>query len=306
MKRNLAMAAGGILLLLLFPYIVTLFMTGTFVREQVEQAESGKRIRVEDEFGVTEIDLEAYAVGAAASQIPGDYEEEAVKAQMIIVRTYLYKTMGDADVMDSQAFSCGYWDTADREEAWGEQFAEYQEKFSRAGQETAGQVLFYEGQLIDAMFHRASAGMTRAAGEEFPYLASTDSNQDVDMDGYVTIREFRPSELVSAIGALRGQSLTEEEAMNIQIVSRDEAGYVQTVMAGTEEYSGDETAAALGLPSPAFSVSRTETGLKFVDKGSGHGYGLSQWGANKLAAEGQDAAAILSYYYKNITIAFFE
>ena len=94
--------------------------------------------------------------------------------------------------------------------------------------------------------------------------------------------------------------------MNIQIVSRDEAGYVQTVMAGTEEYSGDETAAALGLPSPAFSVSRTETGLKFVDKGSGHGYGLSQWGANKLAAEGQDAAAILSYYYKNITIAFFE
>ena len=37
-------------------------------------------------------------------------------------------------------------------------------------------------------------------------------------------------------------------------------------------------------------------------KGSGHGYGVSQWGANKLAQEGKDAAAILNYYFQNITV----
>ena len=62
---------------------------------------------------------------------------------------------------------------------------------------------------------------------------------------------------------------------------------------------------ALSLPSPAFSISQTESGLKFVVKGSGHGYGLSQWGANKLAREGKDALGILNYYFQNITVETF-
>ena len=74
------------------------------------------------------------------------------------------------------------------------------------------------------------------------------------------------------------------------------------VLVGAEEYTGDEIAAALELPSPAFSVSKTEKGLKFVTKGSGHGYGLSQWGANRLAEEGKDAVTILNTYFQNISV----
>lgn len=302
MKRKFWMAAGGTILLLLFPYITTLFITGKITVHQEIITKSGKTILIAGELGTEKIDLEEYIVGVAAAQIPGDYEEEALKAQAIIVRTYLYKTMGEENTVQSSVFSCDYWNLDTRQKQWGDDFEEYQDKFERAAAETSGLVLLYEGNLIDAMFHRASAGSTRNAGDAFPYLKSVSSSQDVDMDGYVTIREFSGEELAAAIESLDGQKITAEDALGLQVVARDEAGYVETVMAGTAQYSGDELAAALLLPSAAFSVSQTEAGLKFVDKGAGHGYGFSQWGANKLALEGQDAAEILTYYYQGVAM----
>ena len=37
-------------------------------------------------------------------------------------------------------------------------------------------------------------------------------------------------------------------------------------------------------------------------RGIGHGYGLSQAGADYMAAEGWDYQDILHYYYKNISL----
>lgn len=300
MKKNVWITAG--IILFLFPYIVTLFLTGKVTKQTEEIEKSGRIVRITGDFDTAEMDLEEYALGVAAAQIPGDYEAEAIKAQVILVRTYLYKTMGDAEDIESKALSCTYWDTDTRKKEWKDNYSEYQEKFKRAVSETAGQVLTYEGALIDGMFHRASAAMTRDGGESLPYMKSVSGSRDVDMDGYVTIREFSGAELSPAIGNIRGIAVTEEEALKLQIAAREESGYVQTVLVGTEEYTGDEIAATLSLPSSAFSVTQTDKGLKFVDKGSGHGYGLSQWGANKLAGEGMDAVSILSYYFQNVSI----
>ncbi|QNM04725.1 SpoIID/LytB domain-containing protein [Qiania dongpingensis] len=302
MKRNFLLAAGGTILLFLFPYMVTLFITGKITMAPKQTADSGRTVQIKSEYGTEEIDLEDYVQGVAASQIPGNYEKEAVKAQVIIARTYLYKMMGDETAIAGSELSCGYWDTETRKKEWGDNYLEYQEKFKQAASESAGQVLTYQGSLIDAMFHRASAGKTRDGGELLPYIKSVDSSQDVDMEGYVTIREYSAPDLVSAISSLRGQQLTDTDALGLQIAARDDAGYVQSVMAGTETYTGEEVASVLSLPSSAFSITQSENGIKFVDKGSGHGYGLSQWGANKLAGEGKDAAAILAYYYQNVSI----
>lgn len=302
MKKSYSTVLGGTILLFLFPYIFTLFASGSISEEPKEIAESGKVIVREGTYGKEEIDLEEYALGVAASQVPGDYEKEAVKAQLILARTYLYKAMGGADRIPESELYCTYLDRAGREKAWEAEFAAYEEKFEAAASETSGQVVLFEGNPADAMFHRASAGMTRDGGEAFPYIKSVDSGQDVDMEDYVTIKEYSEAELASAIGGIRGISLGAGEALELQIVSRDGAGYVTQAMAGTEEYTGEELAAALSLPSPAFSISQTEKGLKFVVKGSGHGYGLSQWGANKMALEGKDAVTILTYYFQGVTV----
>ncbi len=302
MKKSYSTVLIGTILLFLFPYIVTLFVSGSISREPKVIGKSGKVILRESAYGKEEIDLEEYAIGVAASQVPGNYEKDAVKVQLILARTYLYKALGEADRISEAELHCTYLDSAGRKKEWGEDFAAYEEKFEAAASETAGQVVLYEGSLADAMFHRASAGMTREGGEAFPYLKSVDGGLDVDMENYVTIKTYFESELAAGISAIRGQSLGNGEALGLQIVSRDGAGYVTQVMVGTEAYTGDELAAALSLPSAAFSVSQTEGSLKFVVKGSGHGYGVSQWGANKLALEGKDAAAILNYYFQNITI----
>ncbi len=302
MKKGYSAVLFGTILLFLFPYIVTLFVSGSISEEPEKIRESGKLIVRKGAYGTEEVDLEEYAVGVAASQIPGTYEKEAVKVQLILARTYLCKAMGEAERLEEAELSCTYLDRAGREKEWGKEYGAIEEKFEAAAAETAGMVIRFEGGLADAMFHRASAGMTRDGGEAFPYLKSVDGSRDVDMEDYVTIREYPEAELAGAITGIRGQSLGAGEALGLQIVSRDSAGYVTRVMAGTEEYTGEELAAALSLPSPAFSVSQTEKGLKFVVKGSGHGYGVSQWGANKMALEGKDAQTILNYYFQNITV----
>ena len=42
--------------------------------------------------------------------------------------------------------------------------------------------------------------------------------------------------------------------------------------------------------------------MRAVAKGIGHGYGLSQAGANARAREGWKAEEILTYFYKNIEL----
>ncbi len=303
MKRKRLLAAGGILLLLLFPYIVTLLAAE---KEDggsgVQIPPSGKVICRQGALGTEELDLEEYVIGVAAAQIPGDYEKEAVAAQMTAARTYLYKTMGDQTSIGEEEISCGYLDREERLEAWGEEAEAWEEKFRLAASETAGQVITFQGELIDPMFHRASAGMTRDGGEAFPYLEPVDSSGDLEMENFVTILEMTGEEAAEAVAPIRQLPVTAAEALEMQITARDSSGYVTGILVGTEEYTGEETAEALGLPSPSFSVTRTEKGLKFVVKGAGHGYGLSQWGAHMQALSGQESEAILAYYFQNTSI----
>ena len=46
----------------------------------------------------------------------------------------------------------------------------------------------------------------------------------------------------------------------------------------------------------------TKKGLIVFGQGSGHGVGMSQWGAKYLASRGQKAERILKYYYRGVQI----
>ena len=43
-------------------------------------------------------------------------------------------------------------------------------------------------------------------------------------------------------------------------------------------------------------------GLKVFGQGSGHGVGMSQWGAKYMASKGQKAERILKHYYRGVQI----
>ena len=78
---------------------------------------------------------------------------------------------------------------------------------------------------------------------------------------------------------------------------------MEEIQIGGQVYTGDEAMELLQLPSPAFTISHLEGGrVEAVCHGVGHGIGLSQYGAEKLAEKGYGAEAILGYYFKNAEV----
>ena len=297
--------AGLCLLALLIPYVVTLLWTGRAEGNKTFSKEAQKSIILDGGAVPAEVDLEEYLIGVLALQIPASYEKETLKAQAVIARTYLYKQLGDQKEIPESALKLDYLEESRMEEVWGqEHYLEYYEKIRDAVNDTKGEVIKYGGSLIDPLFHRISAGRTREGDSLHPYLQSVDCETDLEAENYMTITTFTRKEFADKLNAMSDSpGLTPEQSLeSIQIVSKDEGGYVIKVQAGSKIYGGEDISAALGLPSCAFSFEDYEGTVRCSVKGIGHGYGFDQYGADLKAGEGEKAEELLKFYYKNIVI----
>jgi len=59
---------------------------------------------------------------------------------------------------------------------------------------------------------------------------------------------------------------------------------------------------ATTLPSADFTAAPNGDSFVFAGRGSGHGVGLCQWGANAMAKAGHTATQILAHYYQETTV----
>ena len=84
----------------------------------------------------------------------------------------------------------------------------------------------------------------------------------------------------------------------------DAAGSVAPLSVGGITVKGSQLRSALGLRSACFEweVRDDGQGMVFFVTGHGHGVGLSQYGANQMAAEGADYREILTHYYSGTTV----
>lgn len=302
---------------LVIPYIVTLSWTGTIHGEElrhVQQSEATGRRRIlldRNQSGYY-MDVEDYLPGILARQMPAGYEPEALRAQAIAARTYIYKQMGHltdkepSKEIPESALDMDYLETDQMKAMWGTaQFPAIYEKLESAVKSTSGTVMTYEGQYIDAMFCRASAGKTRAGDYNHPYLQPVDCPGDVQADGFLQMVHWTPDEFTRMINDIPSADSTvrrisaDQVPSAIQIVSRDGSGYVTQVQIGGFLYTGEEIQYALGLQSSCFVLEPYEDGVRATVKGVGHGFGMSQAAANARAGEGWKAEDILPYFYKN-------
>ena len=261
------------------------------------------------------LDLEEYLPGVLAVEIPAQYEPEALKAQAVIARTYIRKQMketkeGTLEIQES-ALDLDYPQLEQLRQKWGtEEFPALYEKLEIAVKDTKGMVMTYEGDYIDPMFCRTSAGMTRRGDENHPYLEPVECPGDPQAPGFTQIlawdaREF--AQLVNQIPPGAGEAetaaiLPEQIPESIQIVEREEGGYVRQISIGGRLLSGEAVRYGLGLNSCAFELEGQGDGVGARVRGSGHGYGLSQTEANRKAKEGWTAEEILKHFYKNIEL----
>ena len=244
-------------------------------------------------------DLEEYLVGVVLAEMPASFREEALKAQAVVARTYGVRALEgkrkhqEGDICGDSTCCQGYSDPAD----YGGTAAALQ-KVRDAVAATAGQVLTYEGELVEATYFSCSGGVTEDAvavwGTDVPYLQSVASPGEENAAYYVDRVEFSPAEFLRKLDL----KLTGDPDTWFGKVAYTAGGGVDTMVIGGKTYKGTEIRKLLGLRSTAFDMDATEEIITVTTRGYGHRVGMSQYGADAMASSGSTYGEILTHYYQ--------
>lgn len=270
---------------------------------QAEQASSAMpvNVRIDGESVIT-MNMDDYLTGVLLAEMPAAFEPEALKAQSVVARTYARKAVatggkhGDGSVCTESSCCQGYCAAEEYLQQGGR--PEDVEKIRSAVFATSGQVLTYQGELIEATYFSCSGGSTEDAlavwGADFPYLQAVESPGEDAAAHYQDTVVFSRTELEQALGI----TLTGHPEGWIQTVSYTRGGGVDAISIGGTFFTGPEIRRKLDLRSTAFSTSADGENLSITTRGYGHRVGMSQYGANAMALEGHTYAEILAHYYQ--------
>lgn len=264
------------------------------IKNQIGEKTETILVEIIRESGIEKIPLETYLIGVIASEMPADFELEALKAQAVASRSFAASRNYSVD--DTTA-SQVYKDDETLRKQWGNEYESKYTKIHRAIEQTKGEIMVYQNEIISAVFFSSSNGYTNNSQDywisETPYLVSVDSHWDTTENlDQIRSAYFDWNQLSALFG----------EGYSYEITSWYDNGYVRQVHFNDQEYSGRQVRELLGLASSSFEIIQDDTGITFITSGSGHGVGMSQYGANGMAKEGYDYQAILKHYYQGIEI----
>lgn len=315
MKKILIKTLSVSVLVLLIPFLITTF----FGENQDTSSVNAMNFTIYYEENGTKdkLSFDDYLLGVVAANMPAGYAMEALKAQTVIARTYaLYNIslLGQEQknklTYTTSELGLSYLSMDSLEKYWGSKdYSSFFTKLENAVYATKNKILVYDDKLILPAFFDTGSGLTRSASEawgvDIPYLVSVPSKQDVTSTSYLRIYEFKISDLITAIKKYYTDAALSEDKFfdEVTVKTRDSAGYVLEISLGTQTVSGEEFAKAVGLQSNDFYIEEYEGKARIICNGSGHGVGLSQYGANSMAEDGSDYNHILKYYYTGVSIA---
>ena len=256
---------------------------------------------------VRELPLEDYLVGVLAGEMPASFELEALKAQAVAARTYTLSCAkshkhGEADICSNPSHCQAWLDEAAMRKNWGENYAKNRAVLSYAVAETAGCWLSYGGEPIFAAFHSSSAGATEDCGAIWnprPYLVSVLSPESAEtVPNYVTQLRFAVLDFRDMLLSLRPEAdFSNSPETWLGNIEHDNSGRVSSAVLGGASFSGVELRKLFSLRSTAFTLVYEDGQFCFTVTGSGHGVGMSQYGANVMAQQGADWREIVGHYY---------
>ncbi len=250
---------------------------------------------------VNVLPLEDYLKGVIPKEVIPSWKMDAIKAQAVAARTYaLYHKGG----FKSQ----GYDVTDDtRSQVYGGISAET-ESTNRAVNETAGEIVTYQGKVIDAVFHSSSGGYTENSemvwGSNLPYLRGVKEVQNgTPWTKSIDMQSFAKAVYGGKLKSIQLSKLKIGQAHHT--LDRGISGRVRTITLngtnGKKLISGDKLQSMYGLNSTLFDISVKGKMIVITGYGYGHGLGLSQWGAEAMASRYGDGKD----YYKKILQHYF-
>ena len=257
-----------------------------------------------------------YRIGAAAAELPADWPDEAIKAQMVAAWSYALfqqqqaRAAGQAhDLSADPARRQGFMTREVLESYWGVDFETNYARLAALADQVDGWVVQWQGAPAACCYHASSCGHTEASQnvwtESLAYLQGVDSPWDTAADGWEVTVTYTVQQMTDALQlnfADRGLDLSGEPADWFGAPTLTAAGYVASQPVAGAELTGTELRGALGLRSAAFTVVYADRTFSVTTHGYGHGVGLSQWGARGMALEGKHCADILAWYYPGTTL----
>ncbi|MGI6413276.1 MAG: stage II sporulation protein D [Syntrophomonadaceae bacterium] len=260
-----------------------------------------------EEKKVITLPFEAYIIGTVCAEMPASFELEALKAQAVCARTYAIRKIMEGKKypmganLSDDIYSCqAYITESEFTKLHHPDAKQYLKKIQRAVNETRGQIMLYDGQPIDALYHSTCGGRTESAsevwGKKVPYLQSAECGYCAESRHYEAVQVFSVQEINSALGEKGNGSL------NLKVIEKSPSGRIKKVLINNLTLTGEEIRRRLNLASNWWSYRIAPDSITINTRGYGHGVGLCQYGANGLARDGKRYTDILSHYYQGAMI----
>ena len=334
MKKIFIYLLGFIIIFFIIPTLLTISPPKENVEETISNIEenSEETVKQQEQYDyqkyktikllhtengqVEEVNIDEYLYGVVSSEMPANYELEALKAQAVVARTYtIYQIIHNsgkhenADICDN--FNCCQaWISKDERMAkWSAEEAESNwNKILEAVNSTSGKIITYNGEPINAFFHANSGGITESSlniwgGIDYPYLKSVETAGEEGYTQYSSEVVYSKEELINKIKEKYPECEIDFSQENcIQIIEYTTSSRVKTIKFGNIEMAGTEARTILGLKSTNFTFIIEGDNIKFSVTGYGHGVGMSQTGADALAKTGSNYEEIIKHFYTDVEI----
>ena len=281
---------------------------------------------------VNYLELEKYLKSVVGSEMPKEFPLAALQAQAIAARTYALKLLGKKKLFDVHSTQASQVYLGLESET---------PKIKKAVRSTSSLALFYQNKLINAVFHSSSGGRTANSGEvwkyQLPYLRSV-IDYDQNSPKYRWLNKFSSAELdkiFPEVGGLNGIKIirksNSDRVLEIRLYGsngiKNISGKIlrkklkllstkfdiklifnQNNKSNDFKYYNDKINFSFDnkivddlVPQPLPVIPKYYF-LEVIGSGSGHGVGMSQWGAKAMAEKGYSYREILKHYYTGIEI----
>lgn len=247
---------------------------------------------------INEISLDNYIAGVVQAESGRRAFEEFYKVQAILARTF---ALSHIQKHALEGFSlCDYTHC----QAYFGKTTELE--IMKAVTDTKGKVVVDDNlNLIDAAFHSNSGGQTVNSedvwGSKLPYLRSVNDTFSIKMPNARWERKMSKEDWLSYLKLKHNYPIQDSNARWLAITFKQDSrkSYIE---ANNVKVPLKNVRSDLQLKSTFFTIIPQGDSLIFKGRGFGHGVGMCQEGAMRMAKLGYKHTEVINFYYKNIQL----